>query len=104
MKAGNYFFKSEDKQMRKLWIILFCLVLLSGGNAAFAADPSIEAYLIPWEVSAAETAAADGTLHFYFMAGEGMVVNPNSASSAPEKWGDSCLVAFPNGQLMLIDA
>ena len=94
--------------MRKNFLFLVFLTVLSiltvfpGGALA---DSSLEPYLLPWEYdSVSEMAEADGELHFFFMASEGYVVSPGSSTSEPEKWGDSCLVVFPNGQLMLIDA
>ena len=86
-------------------IILLMFVILAVFSCTSAEDTSLEPYLIPWKYdSAAEMAQANGELHFFFMAGEGYIVNPGTSSSDPKKWGDSCLVAFPNGQLMLIDA
>lgn len=55
--------------------------------------------LIPWNRNASQYAIQNNSLYFYFMAGEGTPVE-----GVGEKIGDSCLVAFPNGQLMLIDA
>ena len=55
--------------------------------------------LIPWNRNASQYAIEHNSLYFYFMAGEGTPV-----AGVGEKIGDSCLVAFPNGQLMLIDA
>ena len=42
----------------------------------------------------------DGTIHYYFMAGEGQIFSNGDYCT---KWGDSCLIVFPNGQTMLID-
>ena len=55
--------------------------------------------LIPWNRNASQYAIEHNSLYFYFMAGEGTPV-----AGVGEKIGDSCLVVFPNGQLMLIDA
>ncbi|MCQ2411401.1 MAG: MBL fold metallo-hydrolase [Sphaerochaetaceae bacterium] len=55
--------------------------------------------LIPWTGDVKGLAKADGTLRFYFMAGEGTQV-----TGVGEKIGDCCLVIFPNGETMLIDA
>lgn len=55
--------------------------------------------LIPWNRNASQYAIEHNSLYFYFMAGEGTPVE-----GVGEKIGDSCLVAFPNGKLMLIDA
>ena len=47
-------------------------------------------------------AVQSGTLNYYFMAGDGG--HYYSDESYMTKWGDSCLLVFPNGQTMLIDA
>ena len=91
-------------RFRFISLFLLLLALLSLPSAIISADSSLDPYLIPWEYgSIGETAAAEGQLHFFFMASEGYRVN-YTEGSAPEKWGDSCLVVFPNGQTMLIDA
>ena len=38
------------------------------------------------------------------MAGNGLVIDTANEKGQIEKWGDSCLVVFPNGETMLIDA
>lgn len=55
---------------------------------------------VPWKENAVETAVRTGTLRFYFMSGEKQSFSEKSGI----KFGDSCLVAFPNGEVMLIDA
>ena len=60
---------------------------------------TVQERLIPWNRNAAQYAIEHNSLYFYFMAGEGTPVE-----GVGEKIGDSCLVAFPNGKLMLIDA
>lgn len=62
---------------------------------------SYEPYVIPWYLDAAEDARKKGTLNFYFMSTNNMPFQEDS--EAPGKWGDSCLVVFPNGETMLID-
>jgi len=42
----------------------------------------------------------DGMLHYYFMSSEGKVFTSEGKIS---KWGDCCLIRFPNGENMLID-
>lgn len=58
-------------------------------------------YITPWNYDVAADAKSDGKLHYYFMASEGLLIS--DAQSDPYKWGDCCLVVFPNGQTMLID-
>lgn len=62
-------------------------------------SPDADNRIIPWEGDAALLAKADKSLRFYFMAGEGCKV-----PGVGEKIGDSCLIVFPNGKLMLVDA
>lgn len=52
-------------------------------------------YLCPWDTDVVAQAKADGKIHYYFMAAEWMT---NS------RWGDSCLIVFPDGQTMLLDS
>ena len=47
-------------------------------------------------------AVADGKIHYYFMSTEGFVTSPTAADNI-YKWGDSCLIVFPNGETMLVD-
>jgi len=58
-------------------------------------------YLAPWTENVVEKAKADGKIHYYFMAGEGLLIS--ETQTYPDKWGDSTLVVFPNGQTLLID-
>lgn len=60
-------------------------------------------YLSPdsWPTDVAAQAIADGKIHYYFMSGEGMVLSPNG--SQKDRWGDACLIVFPNGENMLVD-
>lgn len=55
----------------------------------------------PWEYDVAEKAKEAGEIHYYFMASHGMHID--SEANHPKKWGDCCLIAFPNGELMLVD-
>ena len=55
--------------------------------------------VFPWVGDSKSIATEDGRLYFYFMAGEGTEV-----SGVAQKIGDSNLVVFPNGKVMLIDA
>lgn len=55
---------------------------------------------LPWEENAIQIAQDSGTLRFYFMSGEGQIMG----AGGDTKYGDSCLIVFPNGEVMLIDA
>lgn len=63
--------------------------------------------VIPWGQggSIAQQAVDNGTMILCFMSGEGTEIKGGSSESAfgDTKWGDSTLIAFPDGQLMLID-
>lgn len=90
--------------MKKLACYLLAITMLlvgcTAGEPAETTEPAedISAYLSPWE----EPIQADGKLHYYFMSGAGMIINPEH--STPEKWGDSCLILFPDGKTMLVDS
>ena len=58
-------------------------------------------YLSPWEFDVVEAAKADGKIHYYFMAGEGLHIS--DTQTYKDKWGDSFLIVFPNGQTLLVD-
>lgn len=60
-----------------------------------------EAALCPWDLDVVEAAKKDGRIHYYFMASHGLFMD--AEANHPDKWGDSCLVVFPDGQTMLID-
>ena len=59
-------------------------------------------YRIPWELDAVTLAKESKSMHYFFMSGQGMEVDIEEEN--PSKWGDSCLVVFPDGQTMLIDS
>ena len=58
-------------------------------------------YLAPWTHDVVAQAKEDGKIHYYFMAGEGLHIS--DGQTYKDKWGDSCLIVFPNGQTLLID-
>ena len=75
------------------------------GNASdeAAGEPA----LIPWggEGAIVDQAVSSASMIICFMSGEGMIMTGGAADSAfgDTKWGDGTLIAFPNGQTMLID-
>lgn len=94
--------------MNKLQKKILCAILMLALMLPLAAcgeeselPEEYETYVIPWEVDAPAQAKKDGRIHYYFMAGEGMIIDPDS--QYPEKWGDSTLIVFPSGETMLID-
>lgn len=79
--------------MKRLLCTLLCALLLCACTAAPA--PTEPAF------SASQDAIEKQTINYYFMTGEGKIISPEEDYTT--KWGDSCLVVFPNGQTMLID-
>lgn len=91
-------------------IALLCVIgiLLSacgsdGGTTQETTLPTPEEieYRCPWEYDVCAKAVQDGTMHYYFMSSEGQI--SSSSDSEPYKWGDCCLIVFPDGQTMLVD-
>ena len=73
-------------------------------------DPSLQGDLasmvIPWgkDGSITQQAIDSKSMIICFMSGEGLEIKSDSETAfAESKWGDSALIAFPNGQTMLID-
>ena len=61
-----------------------------------AVPDEFERLVSPWELDVVQDAIDSQTMEFYFMSDLG--------STQPAKWGDSCLIVFPNGETMLVDA
>ena len=78
--------------MKRFLILLLCLLLLCGCTAPAGEQLS----------AVSKDAVEKQTINYYFMTGEGTIVNENHGDYFT-KWGDCCLVVFPNGQTMLID-
>lgn len=97
--------------MRRRIFVLLCVVVLAlagCGNADSAGctkdtvpEEEVPDHHCPWEYDVCARAVAEGKLHYYFMSSEGKISSGNELE--PTKWGDSCLIAFPNGQTMLVD-
>ena len=69
-------------------------------------EPAQESQVIPWgkDEPIVQQAEDSGSMIICFMSGEGVKINSSSDTAfAEQKWGDSALIAFPNGQTMLID-
>ena len=90
------------KLLCALTALLLVLSLTACGDKGVKVPDEYKNYVSPWELNVSEAAKADGKMHYYFMSSEGYMVNPGGQSST--KWGDSCLVVFPDGTTMLIDA
>lgn len=78
--------------MKKIIAALLCVLLLCACSA-----PAEEAM-----AAVSKDAVENKTINYYFMTGEGNIVNEKHGDYYT-KWGDCCLVVFPNGELMLID-
>ena len=101
--------------MRKYVCLILALLLVAGlagcGEAAPAATTETTApveeamdytpYMCPWTAEDLAAARSDGKMHYFFMAAEGLHISLNQQNV--DKWGDSTLVVFPDGKLMLID-
>ena len=88
--------------MKRRFLLICMLVLCFLAPAAVRAD-EFDPYVWPWESADIGAEAREaGELRFYFMSSEGYRML--STDDEPEKWGDCCLVVFPTGEIMLIDA
>lgn len=94
--------KTVNKLLCVLLTLGLVLALTACSGKGVKVPKEYENYVSPWELNVVEAAKADGRMHYYFMSSEGYMVNPGGQSST--KWGDSCLVVFPDGTTMLIDA
>ena len=102
----------------RLWTLVLTLVLvfsLAGCGEKTnndepdpqpSAKPTLEDMVIPWgeEGSIVQQAVDSKSMIICFMSGEGLEIKSEADTAfAESKWGDSALIAFPNGQTMLID-
>lgn len=94
--------------MKKVFAILvslgclLCLVGCGGGDLpeASTGGSTQEAmdytpFLCPWNTDVVAKAREDGKLHYYFMTAEELFDG---------RWGDSCLMVFPDGTTLLMDS
>lgn len=104
----------------RLWALVLALVLVLSlaacgekpqddepANPQQPAKPTLESMVIPWgeNGSIIQQAVDSKSMIICFMSGEGLEIKSESDTAfAESKWGDSALIAFPNGQTMLIDA
>ena len=84
-------------------LMAVCLTACGGSKTPETPEtPSIEVpkeyarHVSPWELDVVQDAIDNQTMEFYFMSDLG--------STQPGKWGDACLIVFPNGETMLLDS
>ena len=70
-------------------------------TTAAAEEMDYTPYMCPWTAEDLTAARSDGKMHYFFMAAEGLHISMNQQNV--DKWGDSTLVVFPDGKLMLVD-
>ena len=98
--------KKNAKRLLSLLLALLLVLSLtacgeSGGSKSDLPE-ELQQYLSPWEKDAIAEAKEKGTMEFYFMATLGMRMS-ESTEDDPYKWGDCCLIVFPDGTTMLVD-
>ena len=80
-------------------LLVFSISACKGEHTITTEDSGI--VYCPWNVDAVALAKEAGQIHYYFMASYGRVKSENE--NHPYKWGDACLIVFPDGRTMLVD-
>ncbi len=105
------------KKISRMTALLLTLIMVLGlvgcGDAPGTQDPvdpgqqsGLASMVIPWgkDGSITQQAMDNKSMIICFMSGEGLEIKSEADTAfAESKWGDSALIAFPNGQTMLID-
>ena len=78
--------------MKKILVLFLCSLMLLSLAACGKAQPA--------GPNITQVAMETGKLQYYFMTGDGAIVSDDKYRT---RWGDSCLLAFPDGTTMLID-
>lgn len=86
------------KKLLAIALSLFLTVSVLSGCKADIEDEDTS-YLCPWAYDVSQEAKSTQQLRYYFMSSEGKVAKDGK----PSKWGDCCLIVFPDGQTMLVD-
>lgn len=82
-------------------MMLVGLCLCFTGCEKYDFPEELKQYLSPWELDVCAEAQKNNSIHYYFMCSKGLFMDETELY--PYKWGDSCLVVFPDGKTMLID-
>ena len=96
----DMFYTYEELMQTEGWSVSNAVSIAARKEKFETTDYS--AYLCPWNYDVVAQAKADGKIHYYFFAGEGLHIS--DTQTYKDKWGDSFLVVFPNGQTLLVDS
>lgn len=98
--------------MKKLSVLLLVLIIgvssvFCGNSMKYSFDTLADGvqekagYEIPYNEDGAKLAKKNKEIRFYFMSGEKLVISNDEYA---QRWGDACVVFFPNGETMVIDS